>query len=62
MSAHNLSREDWFAQIQALAEQHGRLDEVRDLIAWTWFFEDQTPAECYYQNFPYDTPIVEEPT
>lgn len=46
------SKEDWYEALVAIAKRHNNKFAVRDFDGWTDNWENQTPEESYYEDFP----------
>ena len=44
--------EEWFKLLQELSRQHGR--NILDFDAWTENWENESPNEAYYKEYPED--------
>lgn len=52
-SDHDYERaEDWFNELKKIADSHGNKDAVRDFEGWTEGWEDRSPSDVYYEEFP----------
>ncbi len=52
MAEQHQSREDWFADLQAIARKHNNIAGVRDYDGWTETWMHETPTAAYYGEFP----------
>ncbi|MDX1252181.1 MAG: hypothetical protein IDH49_08060 [Gammaproteobacteria bacterium] len=46
------SRVDWYDALVAIAKRHDNKSAVRDFDGWTDNWENITPEESYYEEFP----------
>lgn len=50
---HNYTNaQEWFSALQGIANKHDNRNAIRDFEGWTQGWEESTPAEVYYAEFP----------
>ena len=52
MEIKYLSSEVWYIELLNVAARHNCVKLVRDKEAWCECWQDQTPEECFYDEYP----------
>lgn len=46
------SKDEWYEALLAIAKTHGVEHLVRDKDGWTYNWENETPSESFYNDYP----------
>ena len=44
--------DDWYAALVVVARSNNNGSAVRDFDGWTSLWEEESPADAYYEEFP----------
>lgn len=50
--------EDWYEALKAVAKRHDNTAAVRDYDGWTCAWEDASPEDTYYNEYPEHKPAA----
>ena len=50
-------RDEWYEALQKIARSHDNERAVRDYEGWTDGWDEVSPEDCYYQEYPEHKPL-----